>query len=75
MGEQRRTAERHTVPILVDSEAAGALLMVSSLNVGPGRPGPEDEWKCPMGPVGEVDRDAVVEPAARETQVRPTDEK
>jgi hypothetical protein len=53
LGDQWRTSGRIAVPPLADPEA-WALLMVTNLNVGPGDPGPGDEWKIPMGPIDEI---------------------
>jgi hypothetical protein len=37
---------------LVDGEGMAAILMTQGrINLGPGEPGPGDEWKFPTGPV------------------------
>jgi len=55
LGDQTRTAEQNGVPFLVDSEAAGILeAALNSMRLGPGKPGPGDEWKMPSGSIDEV---------------------
>lgn len=64
MGDEERSAEKVAVPFLADPES-WALLMVTSLNVERGEPGPGDEWAFPARPGGETgDADeAVAAPA------------
>ena len=55
MGDQKRTARRSVVVPLYDCEAAYALMTVmKSMNPGPGKPGPGDEWKVPLGSMDEI---------------------
>jgi hypothetical protein len=64
MGDGEGTAEQKVdVPFLADPES-WALLMVTSLNVGRGEPGPGDEWKFPGRLADEADDagDVVAEP-------------
>jgi hypothetical protein len=37
----------------------------NAISVGVGKPGPEDEWKMPLGPVDEIvaEEEAIPEPA------------
>ena len=54
------------VPLLVDSEAAGIMQgALDRMKLGPGKPGPGDEWKIPSGPSDEMvtEEDRTVEPA------------
>ena len=67
MGNQKPAAEPSAVAFLVDSEAAGILQgALDNMKLGPGKPGPGDEWKMPLGPIDETvtqDDEAVPEPA------------
>ena len=54
MGDRRGTAAEQGVPFLVDSEAAGIMGgALESMRLGPGEPGPGDEWKFPEVPATE----------------------
>ena len=37
-----------------DSDYAYAVNIVKNLYLGPGEPGPGDEWKMPVGPIEEI---------------------
>ena len=37
-----------------DSDYAYAVDIVKNLYLGPGEPGPGDEWKMPVGPIDEI---------------------
>jgi len=64
MNDENRTDTRNAGPLLVDAEGMGVPLTVTSLNVGPGKPGPEDHWKIPVGPIDlEAKGEAAPEPA------------
>ena len=57
MGDPRRTAVRNAGAFLPpDLGGGGGMVPVptNALNVGPGEPGPEDEWKIPAWPEDEV---------------------
>jgi hypothetical protein len=59
MSNKRRVAERNLGLVLSPSGLAGQggyLVPMGNLNVGPGEPGPGDEWHMPMAP-GEVEDD------------------
>lgn len=58
MSNKRRVAEDNAGVFLADRGAV--VVPIHGLNVGPGKPGPEDEWKVPMGPV-ETEDDATLE--------------
>lgn len=56
MSNKRRVAERNLGVVLGPggpTGQSGFLVPMSNLNVGPGEPGPGDEWHMPMAP-GEV---------------------
>jgi hypothetical protein len=55
VGEQKRSGERNFSVPICDPEGMGALMAMDRLNVGPGEPGPGDEWKFPGGPGDDVD--------------------
>jgi hypothetical protein len=56
MGDRRGNDARRTGAPLVDAEGMGAILMVQdSVNLGPGKPGPEDDWRIPPLPGDEFD--------------------
>ena len=55
---KRREAEKNLGLFLTPADGAsggGFLVPMDHLNVGPGKPGPEDEWKVPMGPINAED--------------------
>ena len=66
MSDPKRTAERNAGAFLSPTDISGGMIPtpMNSLTVGPGQPGPEDEWKIPLGPIDELTRkdDAVPEP-------------
>ena len=49
MSDKRREAEDNAGVFLADRGAV--VVPIHGLNVGPGRPGPGDEWHVPAGPV------------------------
>jgi hypothetical protein len=73
LGDRKGTAAEQGVPFLVDSEAAGIMGgALESMRLGPGAPGPGDQWKFPTGPVeaGELaapEPEPAPEPAVRGT--------
>jgi len=72
LGDGKRAGEDQGVPFLVDSEAAGILQgALNSMNLGPGKPGPGDEWTFPTEPPDET-AEATVDPAQRELPHGPT---
>lgn len=52
MGNRRRVAERNAGAFLGDMTAIP--LPATAANVGPGKPGPGDEWNMPPAPFDEV---------------------
>ena len=54
----RRKDSYNEVAFGYDSDYAYAVNIVKNLYLGPGEPGPGDEWKMPQGPLDE----AAVEP-------------
>ena len=57
MSNRRRVAERNLGVFLNPGGAAsegGYLVPMDNLNVGPGKPGPGDEWNMPPAPLDEV---------------------
>ncbi len=53
MSNKRRVAERNLGVFLNPGGGAsegGYLVPMDNLNVGPGEPGPGDEWRLPMAP-------------------------
>jgi len=50
----------------------GFLVPMDNLNVGPGKPGPEDEWEVPPGPAQAEDQGGF-EPAHSDGRVVPQD--
>jgi hypothetical protein len=53
MSNQRRVAEKN-LGLFSNGPAdrgGGFLVPLDNLNVGPGKPGPEDEWTVPTGPI------------------------
>jgi hypothetical protein len=66
MSNRRRVAERNLGVFLNPGGAAsegGYLVPMDNLNVGPGKPGPGDEWHMPTAP-GEIEDDATAVPVA-----------
>jgi hypothetical protein len=64
MSNKRRVAEKNLGLFLNPGGAAGEggyLVPMDDLNVGPGEPGPGDEWRVPTGP---VETEADVDPRA-----------
>lgn len=61
MGDQ----ERPFKVILYDGDYGFAVNIVKNLYLGPGKPGPGDEWKMPRGPIDETVPldDEIAEPA------------
>jgi hypothetical protein len=76
MSNKRRVAEDNIGVFLADRGAV--VVPVEGLNVGPGKPGPGDEWRVPMGPI-ETEGDVIPEPAHSDGTVvspfHPTDER
>jgi hypothetical protein len=67
MSNERRVAEKNLGLFLNPGGAAsegGYLIPMNNLNVGPGKPGPGDEWHVPTGPLDEIvaQSEASVEP-------------
>jgi hypothetical protein len=71
MSDERRTAVRNAGVFLTPDMGGaggggggGGMIPVptNALNVGPGEPGPEDEWRLPMGPIDEVVAEAEAVP-------------
>jgi hypothetical protein len=65
MSDERRTAVRNAGAFLSPDMGGGGGMIpapTNSLNVGPGEPGPEDDWRLPMGPIDEVVADAEAVP-------------
>jgi hypothetical protein len=61
MSGRRREPERNAGAFLGPDMLIPAPM--HPLSVGPGKPGPEDEWKVPMGPIEiEEDSDETDEP-------------
>lgn len=54
MSEPKRTAERNAGAFLGDVGVGLVPMPTNTLHVGPGDPGPGDEWKIPMGPVDDI---------------------
>ena len=56
MRDRRRTAESNVGafmwPVIMAPEAVRNL---SDAMLGPGEPGPEDDWKVPMGPIDQTE--------------------
>jgi hypothetical protein len=67
MGNERRIAEKNAGAFLgLDGSGGGPIpTPVNAINLGPGEPGPEDEWKIPVGPIDEIvaQDEAIPEPA------------
>ena len=64
MDDERPVAEKNLGLFLNPGGSAaqgGYLVPMDNLNVGPGKPGPGDEWKVPMGPL-ETEDDVSLEP-------------
>jgi hypothetical protein len=62
--------DRTTDIVLYDSDYGFAMNIIRDLYLGPGQPGPGDEWKFPTGPVADsnVGGEAPLEPALGELQ-------
>lgn len=74
MSNKRRVAEKNLGLFLNPGGAAsegGYLIPMDNLNVGPGKPGPGDEWHVPTGPLDEIaaQSEASVEPVSSEGTV------
>jgi|NGEPerStandDraft_6_1074524.scaffolds.fasta_scaffold110996_2 hypothetical protein len=57
MSDKRRVAEKN-FGLFSNGPADGSggfLVPMDDLNVGPGKPGPEDEWQVPTGPLATQD--------------------
>jgi hypothetical protein len=55
MSSRKRVAERdHTLMIPISDMGGQAALSANALFVGPGEPGPGDDWKMPTGPLDEA---------------------
>jgi hypothetical protein len=64
MGNKKRVAEKNLGLFLTPADGAsggGFVVPMDNLNVGPGKPGPGDDWKVPMGHL-ETDNDVRLEP-------------
>jgi hypothetical protein len=64
MSNKRRVAEKNLGLFLNPGGSAGEggyLVPMDNLNVGPGEPGPGDEWIVPTGPL-ETEDDVTIEP-------------
>jgi len=79
MDDERPVAEKNFGLFLSPSGSAGQggyLVRMDDLNVGPGEPGPGDEWRVPMGPL-ETEDDVSLERVHSDGTVvlplRPTD--
>lgn len=71
MSDERPAAEKN-LGLFSNGPADGSggfLVPMDNLNVGPGKPGPEDEWIVPTGPVGKYG--ATVEPLDSDGKVVP----
>jgi hypothetical protein len=64
MSDQRRTPERNVGAFLSPTDIGGGMIPMpmNSLTVGPGEPGPEDEWKVPLETEAEGTTAATPEP-------------
>lgn len=71
MGDRKGTAAEQGVPFLVDSEAAGIIGgALESMRLGPGAPGPGDQWRFPTDPA-EIREETVLEPEPEAAGRRP----
>ena len=74
MSDERRTAVRNAGAFLGPGMSGGGGMLVAmpmnSLTVGPGEPGPEDDWKFPEETAAE---DAAIRKPALGVPPRPTD--
>ena len=52
MAAKKSTTDRTVTVVLYDGDYGFAMNVFKNLYLGPGEPGPGDEWKCPAGPVG-----------------------
>jgi hypothetical protein len=71
MSDKRRSAEQNLGVFLSPSGSAGEggyLVPMDSLNVGPGEPGPGDEWHMPAAGAG-VEGEGTAAPVAPVTTV------
>lgn len=60
--------DRTTDVVLYDSDYGFAMNIIKNLYLGPGEPGPGDEWKIPPGPIEVPDEIAAeAQPAVHET--------
>jgi hypothetical protein len=64
MGDQRRTPQRNAGAFLSPTDIGGGMIPMpmNSLTVGPGEPGPEDEWKMPLETEADDTKAATSEP-------------
>ena len=62
MANKKRVAEDNLGAFLnpTDVGGGGFVVPVQNLNVGPGKPGPGDEWHVPTGPL-DVEEDVALE--------------
>jgi hypothetical protein len=66
MTERKQIAERSVGAPICDPEGMAAILMIMDrVKMGPGTPGPGDEWRFPTGPMDETDgaEGSVTDPA------------
>jgi hypothetical protein len=68
MSDKRPVAVRNAGAFLGPDMGGGGGIVpapTNALNVGPGVPGPEDEWKIPVGPIDDIpaEREPVPVPA------------
>jgi hypothetical protein len=74
MSNKRRVAEKNLGLFLNPNDGAsgaGFVVPMDNLNVGPGKPGPGDEWHVPTGPLDEIvaQSEASVEPVSSDGTV------
>jgi hypothetical protein len=64
MSEPKRSAEQNAGAFLGDAGVGLVPMPTNTLHVGPGDPGPGDEWKIPTGPIDEIvdHEEAIPEP-------------
>jgi hypothetical protein len=60
MSEPKRTAESSAGAFLGDVGVGLVPMPTNTLHVGPGQPGPEDEWRIPAGPPDDASHDGAV---------------
>jgi hypothetical protein len=65
MSDERRTPQRNVGAFLSPTDIGGGMIPMpmNSLIVGPGEPGPEDEWKMPLDTKVDGATTALPEPA------------